>query len=83
MPRALFDAHLDLAWSAVGFNRDLTRDISDMRSAEVEMTDEPRAGGKHRQLSRTSPRRRARVRRDASRAQRSRAAKKSTHSQAD
>ena len=40
-PRPVFDAHLDLAWSAVGFNRDLTREIPEIRSAETGMTDEP------------------------------------------
>ncbi|MDB6059418.1 MAG: Membrane dipeptidase, partial [Verrucomicrobiales bacterium] len=38
--RPLIDAHLDLAWSAMYFNRDLTQSISDIRRSEVGMTDE-------------------------------------------
>ena len=34
----LFDAHLDLAWNAVGWNRDLTQDIAAIRKAEQGMT---------------------------------------------
>jgi membrane dipeptidase len=30
----IFDAHLDLAWNALDWNRDLTREVSDIRSAE-------------------------------------------------
>ena len=35
----LFDAHLDLAWNAVSFNRDLTLSIADLRQREAHMTD--------------------------------------------
>lgn len=34
----LFDAHLDLSWNALGWNRDLCLDISDIRLAEAGMT---------------------------------------------
>lgn len=44
MPRPIFDAHLDLAWSAVFFNRDLTASIDDVRRGEQGMTDEPSRG---------------------------------------
>ena len=37
----IFDSHLDLAWCAVFFNRDLTRSLEEVRSAEAGMTDEP------------------------------------------
>ena len=40
----LFDAHLDLAWSAVFFNRDLTTPLADIRRRERDMTDEPARG---------------------------------------
>ena len=38
--RPLFDAHLDLAWSAMYFNRDLLQPIPAIRHAEAGMTDE-------------------------------------------
>jgi membrane dipeptidase len=38
--RPLIDAHLDLAWSAMYFNRDLLQPISVIRQAEAGMTDE-------------------------------------------
>src|SRR5580765_4653956 len=38
--RPLIDAHLDLAWSAMYFNRNLTQSISEIRRAEAGMTDE-------------------------------------------
>ena len=44
MPLPLFDAHLDLAWSAVFFNRDLTASLSAVRAREAHMTDEPSRG---------------------------------------
>lgn len=44
MPVPIFDAHLDLAWSAVFFNRDLTRELADVREHERGMTDEPARG---------------------------------------
>ena len=34
----LFDAHLDLAWNAVGWNRDLCQEIAAIREAEQGMT---------------------------------------------
>jgi membrane dipeptidase len=40
----LFDAHLDLAWSAVFFNRDLKASVGDVRQREQAMTDEPGRG---------------------------------------
>lgn len=33
-----FDAHLDLAWNAIDWNRDLTRPVSEIRSAERALT---------------------------------------------
>src|SRR5581483_421506 len=44
MPRPIFDAHLDLAWSAVFFNRDLTAPVAEVRRREQGMTDEPARG---------------------------------------
>ena len=46
MPRLIFDAHLDLAWSALFFNRDLTATIDEVRRGEQGMTDE-RSRGKN------------------------------------
>ena len=43
-PRPIFDAHLDLAWCAVSFDRDLTLDVEDIRRREHGMTDEPSRG---------------------------------------
>ena len=40
MTRLLIDSHLDLAWSAVFFNRDLTLPVEDVRRREQGMTDE-------------------------------------------
>lgn len=40
----VFDAHLDLAWSAVFFNRDLTQELAAVRERERGMTDEPARG---------------------------------------
>ena len=42
--RPLIDAHLDLAWNAVSFNRDLTLDVDTLRRQEAHMTDEPSRG---------------------------------------
>jgi len=42
--RLIFDSHLDLAWSAVSFDRDLTRPLEEVRGAEGHMTDEPSRG---------------------------------------
>jgi membrane dipeptidase len=44
LPRPIFDAHLDLAWCAVSFNRDLTLEVDAIRRAEAHMTDEPSRG---------------------------------------
>ncbi len=35
----LFDAHLDLAWNAASFNRDLTLSVAELRQREAPMTD--------------------------------------------
>jgi membrane dipeptidase len=43
-PRPVFDSHLDLAWSAVSFNRDLTLPVGEIRRREAQMTDEPGRG---------------------------------------
>lgn len=40
----LIDAHLDLAWNAVSFNRDLTRSVTELRRHEMHMTDLPSRG---------------------------------------
>lgn len=37
--RPIFDAHLDLAWSALFWNRDLTTSLSQMRQSESHMCD--------------------------------------------
>src|SRR4051794_38004505 len=42
--RFIFDAHLDLAWNAVSFERDLTLPIEMIRAREAGMTDEPGRG---------------------------------------
>ena len=42
--RPIFDAHLDLAWNAVSFNRDLTLEVDEIRRGEEGMTDEPSRG---------------------------------------
>jgi membrane dipeptidase len=38
--RPIIDAHLDLAWNALYFNRDLQKSIAEVREAEQGMTDE-------------------------------------------
>jgi membrane dipeptidase len=40
----LFDAHLDLAWNALSWNRDLTQPLAESRELEKEMTDHPGRG---------------------------------------
>jgi membrane dipeptidase len=40
----LFDAHLDLAWNALSWNRDLTRPLAESREVEKAMTDHPGRG---------------------------------------
>ncbi len=42
--RAIFDSHLDLAWNAVSFNRDLTVSVEEIRKREEGMNDEPGRG---------------------------------------
>lgn len=37
--RPMIDAHLDLAWNALQWNRDLTRPLDEVRAAEAHMTD--------------------------------------------
>jgi membrane dipeptidase len=39
MTRRIFDSHLDLAWSAVFYNRDLTQPLEAIRAREAGMTD--------------------------------------------
>src|SRR5580765_7439210 len=42
--RPIFDSHLDLAWNAVSFNRDLTVSVEEIRKREEGMNDEPGRG---------------------------------------
>ncbi|CAA9399635.1 MAG: Membrane dipeptidase [uncultured Phycisphaerae bacterium] len=42
--RLIFDAHLDLGWCAVSYNRDLTLSVDEVRRRERGMTDEPARG---------------------------------------
>jgi len=42
----LFDAHLDLAWSSLFWNRDLTASVDDVRASEQQITDH-RARGRN------------------------------------
>src|SRR5947208_15376336 len=42
--RPIFDSHLDLAWNAVSFNRDLTLPVEEIRDREAGMNDEPGRG---------------------------------------
>ena len=44
MTRLIIDAHLDLAWNAVSYNRDLTLAVEAIRRREQGMTDEPGRG---------------------------------------
>ena len=41
----IFDAHLDLAWNALSFDRDLNLEVEHLRRAEEGMIDEPSRGG--------------------------------------
>src|SRR5699024_4247484 len=43
MPR-MIDAHLDLSWNALSWDRDLTWPLADIRAAETGMTDSPARG---------------------------------------
>jgi membrane dipeptidase len=45
MIRPIIDAHLDLSWSALSFNRDLMLEVADIRKLEQGMTDHPARGG--------------------------------------
>ncbi|QEH32283.1 Membrane dipeptidase (Peptidase family M19) [Aquisphaera giovannonii] len=42
--RLIFDGHLDLAWNAMSWDRDLTLDLDRMNRAEAGMTDHPARG---------------------------------------
>src|SRR6266566_9283121 len=42
--RPIFDSHLDLAWNALSFNRDLTASVEEIRQREEGMNDEPVRG---------------------------------------
>jgi len=42
--RLIFDTHLDLAWNAVGWDRDLTRPVAEINLAEAEMRDHAARG---------------------------------------
>jgi len=44
MTRAIIDSHLDLSWSALYFNRDLTLEVDEVRKSELGMTDEKSRG---------------------------------------
>ncbi len=37
--KLIIDSHLDLAWNALGWDRDLTRDVAEINRREAEMTD--------------------------------------------
>ncbi len=41
----IIDAHLDLSWNAVGWNRDLTQSIGDIRAAEAQIIGKGRGCG--------------------------------------
>ena len=42
--RPIFDSHLDLAWNALSFNRDLTLSVEEIREREAGVNDEPGRG---------------------------------------
>ncbi|AMV36340.1 dipeptidase [Planctomyces sp. SH-PL62] len=42
--RTLIDGHLDLAWNALGWNRDITLDLDEMNRQEANLTDHPGRG---------------------------------------
>ena len=44
MTRPIIDAHLDLAWNALSFDRDLTLEVNALRALEADMKDEPSRG---------------------------------------
>ena len=43
-PRLIFDCHLDLAWNALGYRRDLTLPLERLNQTERGLTDEPGRG---------------------------------------
>ncbi|MGH7866646.1 MAG: membrane dipeptidase, partial [Candidatus Dormibacteraceae bacterium] len=43
-PRIVVDAHLDLSWNALNWNRDLTLPVSEIRTFEAGMRERNRAG---------------------------------------
>src|SRR4051812_33929041 len=42
--RPMIDAHLDLAWAAIHYNRDMLASVADVRRAEAGVTDEKARG---------------------------------------
>ncbi len=42
--RPIVDAHLDLGWNALSFNRDITQPLDSINEAELSLTDEPARG---------------------------------------
>lgn len=42
--RTLIDGHLDLAWNALGWNRDVARELDDLNRSEAALTDHPGRG---------------------------------------
>ncbi|HEX3872390.1 MAG TPA: membrane dipeptidase [Pirellulales bacterium] len=42
--RPMIDAHLDLAWCALSFNRNMTAEVAEVRRAEQRLCDEPSRG---------------------------------------
>lgn len=42
--RLMIDAHLDLAWCALSFNRDLTRSVAEIRQSEIGLSDDSARG---------------------------------------
>ncbi|MFP6669463.1 MAG: membrane dipeptidase [Pirellulales bacterium] len=42
--RLLIDAHLDIAWNALSFNREQTLEVSELRASEAGMTDQKSRG---------------------------------------
>lgn len=43
-PQLIFDAHLDLSWNALSWNRDLTEELTDVNRREAGMTDDDARG---------------------------------------
>ena len=42
--RLIFDAHLDLSWNALSWDRDLTQDVREIRQREAQMSDDDARG---------------------------------------